>query len=192
MNGQENIINKILSDADSRCACIVADAEKVALSTVQTAEQSVRDDSAALDKRIAAMKEERVRNARANAELDAKKYRLQIRQQLISSCYDEAYQRLAALNEEDRLDFVGGLLSRYAEEGETVYITKADSKLVTQGWLNGFEKRLKLGNRFIHADGGVVLEGNGYEKDLTLKRVVQYLREQTESEVALKLGVRNE
>ncbi len=192
MNGKESIINKILSDADARCAQILSAAENNAAEVVCSAGESVRTEKESLDRRIASMREERIRNARANAELEAKKYRLAVRQQLVSDCYDQAYKQIAAMDKEDRLDFIGELLTRYAEDGETVYITKTDSVSVTQMWLNGFEKHLTLGNRYIRADGGVVLEGEGYEKDLTLKRVVQYLKERTEARVAVLLGVRNE
>ncbi len=192
MNGKENIINKILSDADNRCVQIIADAERQAVETVQTAKEGVERERIALDKRIASNREERIRNAQANAELDAKKYSLSARQQLISDCYDEVYNRLAKYDAEERLDLLGELLTKYAEQGETVYVTSADAPLVTQLWLNGFEKGLKLGTKRLRADGGVVLEGEGYEKDLTLKRVVQYLKEQTEAKVASILGVRNE
>lgn len=192
MNGKENIINKILSDADACCEQILSDAENSARETVQAATDAVAKDSQALEARIAANREERLRNVLANAELDAKKYRLQVKQQLVSRCYDEAYKSLASMNADDRLDFIGELITRYAEEGETVYVTSADAKQVTQLWLDGFEKRLKLGQKRLRADGGVVLEGDGYEKDLTLARVVQYLKEQTEAKVAGLLGVRNE
>lgn len=192
MNGKENIINKILSDADARCAQILSDAEEVAQSTLRSARQDVEQNAAAMDKRIAAMRDERIRNALVNAEMDAKKYRLQSKQQLVEKCYNEVYKRLAAMNGDDRLDLIGELLTKYAEDGETVYVTSADAKNVTQLWLDGFDKRLKLASKHIRADGGVVLEGDGYEKDLTLSRLVRYLKEQTESDVAERLGVRNE
>lgn len=192
MNGKENIIKKILSDADERCAQILSDAETAAAATVTAAQEAAERDSAALDKRIADLREERQRNALANAELEAKKYRLQSKQQLVAECYERAYKSLAQMSPDDRLDLIGELLTKYAEEGETVYVTSADAKLVSQLWLNGFEKGLKLGSKRIHADGGVVLEGKGYEKDLTLKRLIKYVKEQTEPQVASLLGVRNE
>ncbi len=192
MNGKENIINKILADADERCKQIISDAEATAKATVAAAQSAIEADSEALEARLKLAREEYMRNARANAELNARKYRLAAKQQLVTSCYDEAYNRLAAMNAADRLDFIGELIVKYAEQGETVYVTHADSKQVTQLWLDGFDKDLKLGKKLIRADGGIVLEGDGYEKDCTLKSVVRYLREQTEAKVAVKLGVRNE
>ena len=102
MNGKENIINKILSDADERCAEIVADAERRAAQTVGAAEEAVKRDREALDRRLQAVLQEKLRNARANAQLDGRKYRLEVRQRLVTECYDEVHRRLAAMNEEDR------------------------------------------------------------------------------------------
>ena len=193
MNGKENIINKILSDADAKCAEILSVANAQAQAIVDNAEQAINSDRLALEQRLESVKAERQRNRRATAELDAKKYTLQRKQQLITRSYELVYDKLVKMSDGDRLDLIGTLLEKHAEVGETVYITQADAKDVTQIWLNGFEKNLKLGKKYIKADGGIVLEGDGYEKDLTLKSVVKYLREQTESKVAeMLLGGHNE
>lgn len=193
MNGKENIINKILSDADAKCADILATARAQAQAIIDEAEQTITSDREALTERLQSATAERKRNRMATAELDAKKYALLRKQQLITRCYELAYEKLLKMSDGDRLNLIGTLIEKYAETGETVYVTQADSKSVTQIWLNGFEKQLKLGKKYIRADGGIVLEGAGYEKNLTLASVIKYLREQTENKVAeLLLGGRNE
>ena len=184
MNGKENIINKILSDADAKCADILATANAQAQTIIAEAEQSINSDRNALNERLQSATAERKRNRLATAELDAKKYALACKQQLITRCYEQAYEQLLRMSDGDRLAFIGTLLTQYAETGETVYVTQADAKSVTQIWLDGFEKQLKLGKKYIKADGGIVLEGAGYEKDLTLASVIRYIREQTENKVA--------
>ena len=193
MNGKENIINKILSDADARCADILSVAEAQAQAVIANAEQAIATDAVSLEQRLQSVAAERIRNRKATAELDAKKYTLNRKQQLISRCYELAYEKLIKMSDADRLDLIGSLIETHAETGETVYITQSDAKSVTQVWLNGFDKNLKLGKKYIKADGGIVLEGDGYEKDLTLTSVIKYLREQTEGKVAeLLLGGHNE
>ncbi|MCH5156455.1 MAG: hypothetical protein J1G02_01095 [Clostridiales bacterium] len=193
MNGKENIINKILSDADAKAAEILSAAESSAQTIIDKAEQAIAGDRQALEQRLQTVAAERQRNRKATAELDAKKYTLERKQQLISRCYELVYDKLVHMSDEERQGLIGSLLEKYAEAGETVYVTQADAKFVTQVWLNGFEKNLTLGKKYIKADGGIVLEGNGYEKDLTLKSVVKYLREQTENKVVeLLLGAHDE
>ena len=184
MNGKENIINKILSDADAKCQRILEQANEQAQAIVDAADAAIERDRAELDARLEATAAERIRNRIASAELDGKKYRLNAKQKLIDKCYKLAYEQLLAQSDKERLAFIGTLIERYAEQGEVVYVAEKDGKLVTQQYLNGFDKGLKLGKRYIAADGGVVLEGNGYEKDLTLGRVIAYAREQTEGKVA--------
>ena len=193
MNGKENIINKILTESDAKAAEILSAAQVQSQAIVADAEQAIMSDRASLDRRIQDVTAERLKNRKATAELDAKKYALAQKQQLIARCYELAYDKLAKMSQDDRLDFIGTLLEKYAEYGETVYVTQADAKGVTQIWLDGFDKKLQLGAKYIKADGGVVLEGIGYEKDLTLRSVIKYIREQTENKVAeLLLGGRNE
>ena len=193
MNGKENIINKILSDADTKCQTILDTANAQAQQIIDAANASIMKDKSELEARIAATTAERIRNRVATAQLDGKKYRLAARQQLINKCYDLAYQQLLKQDDKQRLALIGTLLTKFAENGETVYVTEKDAKIVTQIYLDGFNLGLKLGKKSIAADGGIVLEGDGYEKDLTLSRVIAYAREQTEGKVAAALlGEKNE
>ena len=193
MNGKENIINKILSDADSKCQKILDAANAQAQEIVAAAEASIAQDKQELDLRIEATTAERIRNRLATAQLDGKKYRLNAKQKLIDKCYDVAYQQLVKLGDKERLSLIGSLLDKFAEKGETVFVTERDAKLVTQKYLDGFNKSLTLGKKCVSADGGIVLEGAGYEKDLTLSSVIRYAREQTEGRVAaVLLGESNE
>ena len=70
MNGKENIINKILADADEKCAKIIASANETAAKLKQDADNAVQADKQALSKRMEIMTEERIRNRIATAELD--------------------------------------------------------------------------------------------------------------------------
>lgn len=187
MNGKENIINKILSDADGKCVKLLETARLQAKSIVESVEQAVQKDRQQLDERIATISAERKRNRTLSAQLEARKYKLNAKQQLVSMCYAQAYQQIAKFSPSERTAFVGSLLEQYAEVGETVYVTEADGKVVSQAFLDGFDKKLKLANTYIQADGGIVLEGVGYEKDLTLSRVVALLREKTEARVVKEL-----
>ena len=187
MNGKENIINKILSDADTKCQSIMDEAKREAQSILDSADSAIFRDRAELDKRIDSATAERIRNRLATAELDGKKYRLNAKQKLIDKCYQLAYEQLLAQSDKERLALIGSLIDKYAEKGEIVYVAERDGKLVSQKYLDGFERGLTLGKRYIVADGGIVLEGQGYEKDLTLSRVISYARERTESRVAAEL-----
>lgn len=184
MNGKENIIAKILSDSDEKCKAILADAQKEAQEIAQNAQEFVAEQQQRLQERLDGVFEERSRNYLATAKLDAGKYKLAQKQQLLADCYNKAMDALVALPNDKKLAFIGKLLQNFAEDGETVQIIKADSGLITQAFLDGFGKNLKLSPTHIDARGGIVLQGVGYQKDLTLATVASYVREQTEGEVA--------
>lgn len=184
MNGKENIINKILADADAKCAEILADAQRQAQEISDGAAASVAAEEATLQKRLDALSAECSRNYLASAQLSARKYKLLKKQQLISACYEKVLKSLQSLSSESRKKLLSNLLQNYAEEGETVRITKADKDVVTQKFLDTFKKNLTLGSEFAEASGGLILEGVGYDKDLTLEKIVSYAREQTEAQVA--------
>lgn len=187
MNGKENIINKILSDADEKCAKIVAKAEQTAAELKMQAESEAQAEKQSLNVKAENASAERIRNRVANAELDARKYKLNAKQKLIAECYDRALKQLAGLPAKEKQAFIVKLLSKYAEVGETVVAAKVDKEVITQKTLDEAGKKLVLSQKYHNGQGGVILEGNGYEKDLTLARVIEYLREQTEGKVAQAL-----
>ena len=187
MNGKENIIGKILADADEKCRQILNNAQAAAQQAREAANEAIENERKALNERIEALSGERVKNRLATAELDARKYKLNAKQKLIAECYDKAYAELKSMSASQKTAFIKNLIDKYAEQGETVYAAAADKEIVTQKFLDGFNKNLKLASKYSSADGGLVLEGKGYEKDLTLTRVVAYLREQTEGKVASAL-----
>lgn len=187
MNGKENIINKILSDADEKCVRIVAKAEQTAAEMKSQAEAEAEAEKRALQVKAENLAAERIRNRVSTAELDARKYKLKAKQQIISECYAHALQRLAALPAKEKQAFVLNLLQKYAETGETVIVAKQDKDVITQKLLDEANKKLTLSKTYHQGLGGVILEGVGYEKDLTLSRIVNYLREQTEGKVAQAL-----
>ena len=187
MNCKENIINKILSDADNKCAQIIDAAKAQALALSSEANAYAESEKQALQKKVESVSADKIANKQANAELDARKYVLQEKQKLISACYDKAYQRIVKMNDKQKTAFISSLIKEHAENGETIYACKADKSVVTQAFLDGFNKKLTLAKSYLDEDGGIVLEGKGYDKDLTLKRVIAYTREKTEAQVAAVL-----
>lgn len=187
MNGKENIINKILSDADAKCQGIVAQAQTQAEQISAIAKALADAETQSVAKRLSAVSAEREHNLKASAVLEARKYRLGKKQSLISACYDKARAELTSLSVKEKTKFLSKLIECYAEKGETVYVSKADKDIVTQKFLDGFGKKLVLGKTFAQIDGGLILEGDGYDKDLSLDKVLSVARNETESDVAKAL-----
>lgn len=187
MNGKENIIQRILADADSKCEYVLSDAEARAAEIIAAANQFVGDERKALEKRQELLAEEKRRNGLAAAQLAARKYRLQKKQELICECYNRALRELAQLSPDDVRQLATRLITAYAEQNEHVCIATRDEGVITQQFLDGFNMGLVLDEQRIDGDGGLLLWGEGYQKDLSLSRLVAYSRERTEAKLSAAL-----
>ncbi len=186
MNGKENIINKILADAEEKCQEILSAAHTQAQEITDLSRAFADAETQASKRRLQSLSDERKRNSIANARLDGRKYKLLQKQKLISSCYDKAVEEMKKMPVAGKKAFLTRLIETYAEQGETVRPCKTDVEIVTQKFLDGFKKGLVLGKP-TDAEGGLIFEGVGYDKDLTLAKFVAYIREQTESSVSRAL-----
>ncbi len=187
MNGKENIIQRILSDADEKCRYILSEADEQIQNINKKAQSELSSDKEQLENRLVALDGERQRNTLAWAKLEVRKYILQQKQNLISSCYQKALNSLLSLDDAGTLALLGKLITKYAENNEHVRITPKDKNIVTQKFLDSFNLNLVLDDQIAQGNGGLVLLGEGYEKDLTLEKVVVYLRENTEAQVSATL-----
>lgn len=184
MNGKSKIIERILSDADSKCAEISAAAQLRADQTLADADAKIAQEKQALNARLEKQAEDLVKNKLANAALDARKYKLECKQNLIASCYDKALDCLVKSTDAEYKKIISDLLNKFAEDGESVCIADKDASVITQAFLDSVGKNLTLSAKRINATGGIVIEGNGYDKDLTFEALVSYAKADTESTVA--------
>lgn len=184
MNGKSKIIERILSDAESKCAEISAAAQLRAQQTVADAEAKIAQEKQALTERLEKQAQDVVKNKLANAALDARKYKLECKQNLIASCYDKALESLVKSTDAEYKQLISNLLNKFAEQGESVCIADKDANVITQSFLDTFGKGLTLSAKRINATGGIVIEGNGYDKDLTFEALVSYAKADTEAMVA--------
>jgi vacuolar-type H+-ATPase subunit E/Vma4 len=184
MNGKSKIIERILSDADSKCAEISAAAQLRAEQTLADAETKIAQEKQALADRLEKQSQDLVKNKLANAALDARKYKLECKQNLIASCYDKVLECLVKSTDAEYKKLISDLLNKFAEDGESVCIADKDADVITQRFLDSVGKNLTLSANRINATGGIVIEGNGYDKDLTFEALVSYAKADTESTVA--------
>lgn len=183
METNNKIISRILSDATAHADQIIGNANEratIAISDNVERQNSIKDET---NKKCALNSKEIVKNALSNAELDVRKYRLKEKQSVISDAYKVAYEKLLNLPEKEYLALIEKLVRNNADQGERVLIAGKDSKIITQAFLDKFELDLTLAGT-TNIDGGVILEGNGYDKNLSLDVLIDALKDQTEMQVA--------
>lgn len=186
-NACEALGEKIVSEAKAEATRILEEAQKYYDEVVSEAERSAEEYLSAERKATEAAAES-VRSRRATlAAIDGKKAVLSAKQELVGTVYLRAVNKLKAMPKEEYLSFVLGLIEKHAEKGETVVISSDAPFSAEDVAKSDVVVRLALKVRAEEIGGGIVIEGEKFDKDLSFASLVAAIREKTEAEVAERL-----
>lgn len=188
MDGQQKIIDKILSDATHDAGEMLSEALKKAEALV-AAKQSEADaeyDISVEEARKAG--EEVVRRRLTVADLEVKKLLLSAKKQAVDEAFEESLKKLLALPKEEYTALVGSMIASAADDGDVVVISENDKNVLTKAVFDKISakigKKLTLSDTFGNFRGGVMLLGKGVDKNLTFESELALLRDEVEPEVA--------
>lgn len=182
MDGKEKIIARILEDAESKSSAIVENARQAGEKLLNEATQEVAEARAVAENKCSIEHGEILKRKLSVAQLDIKKYNLAKKQQIVTETFDRAFKKVMEMDDKKYLLFITKLLKMYAEKGEQLVLCQKGKKVVTSKIASEFG--VTLSEKTAQFEGGFVLEGNGYDKDVTLKTLLQQLRFEHESSVA--------
>ena len=184
----QNVVERILSDANADAQKSIADAqakgEKLIAEAKAREERSRRESESLVRQKTVAILDKRA----ADARLECAKIALREKGKVIDGVYALALARLLALEEEDSLQLFGGLLERYAEEGDTVYFAenfRFVDKLVLHPVVE--EKGLRFSSERIQIDGGMRLVGKVSDKDLSFGALLAADKDENQAQLAKAL-----
>lgn len=188
MDGQQKIIDKILSDATHDAGEMLSEALKKAEALV-AAKQSEADaeyDISVEEARKAG--EEVVRRRLTVADLEVKKLLLSAKKQAVDEAFEESLKKLLALPKEEYTALVESMIASAADDGDVVVISENDKNILTKAVFDKISakigKKLTLSDTFGNFRGGVMLLGKGVDKNLTFESELALLRDEVEPEVA--------
>lgn len=188
MDGQQKIIDKILSDATHDAGEMLSEALKKAEALV-AAKQSEADaeyDLSVEEARKAG--EEVVRRRLTVADLEVKKLLLSAKKQAVDEAFEESLKKLLALPKEEYAALVESMIASAADDGDVVVISENDKNVLTKAFFDKISakigKMLTLSDTFGNFKGGVMLLGKGVDKNLTFESELALLRDEVEPEVA--------
>lgn len=188
MDGQQKIIDKILSDAKHDAGEMLSEALKKAEALV-AAKQSEADaeyDLSVEEARKAG--EEVVRRRLTVADLEVKKLLLSAKKQAVDEAFEESLKKLLALPKEEYAALVESMIASAADDGDVVVISENDKNVLTKAVFDKISakigKKLTLSDTFGNFKGGVMLLGKGVDKNLTFESELALLRDEVEPEVA--------
>lgn len=188
MDGQQKIIDKILSDATHDAGEMLSEAVKKAeaLVAAKQAEADAEYDLSVEEARKAG--EEVVRRRLTVADLEVKKLLLSAKKQAVDEAFEESLKKLLALPKEEYAALVGSMIASAADDGDVVVISENDKNVLTKAFFDKISakigKKLTLSDTFGSFRGGVMLLGKGVDKNLTFESELALLRDEVEPEVA--------
>ncbi len=188
MDGQQKIIDKILSDATHDAGEMLSEALKKAeaLVAAKQAEADAEYDLSVEEARKAG--EEVVRRRLTVADLEVKKLLLSAKKQAVDEAFGESLKKLLALPKEEYAALVESMIASAADDGDVVVISENDKNVLTKAFFDKISakigKKLTLSDTFGSFRGGVMLLGKGVDKNLTFESELALLRDEVEPEVA--------
>ena len=190
-NSTEKLIRRIVEEAEQSAAAAVSAAEEKAKERAREAEEESRRIMAENADAAAKYEAQVLAGSRTNAELDAKKYALHKRRELVDEAFVRAEAKIAAFSPAERRSFMLHLLIHEADGGETV-CPAADYRAAVNAALDEANMTLRRAGKSPVIFGGVesgiksgfVLYGNGYKKVCSVENLMDELKESSFAQVA--------
>ncbi len=186
MDGKDKIIEKILRDAENYRAEVTAKADEDFATLVNKAEEKVsatlKGEETILEKEQA----ESLKRKKVVADLDGKKLYLSKKTDAVNDVFSNALNKL---NNLDKSTYKS-IIERFIKENATPFSTVVLSKNapITVADISQNFKDLNLNFRCDgEFSGGVVIENDGLDINLSFEAVLGGLKEKYETEVAEKL-----
>lgn len=186
MSGKEAIIEKILSDARAIVNSTLEEANIFCTDEISVAQNDVK---VYREKNMAESyleREEIIRRKITVANLEVKKLVLQAKQELIGVAFTQAVD--AIKNDTVSYQKLVERMINMANDGDIVTFSQLDKDLFDEKWLKAHtNKNVKINKDYGTFCGGVILEGKGSDKNMTLEVELDSVRNNHEPEIAATL-----
>lgn len=186
--GGQDIVQRIISDAEKEAENIISDAESKAAKTVAEASARAERIKTGNAAEVAERAKSIADGKAATARLDGAKIFLGEKRGVIDEVYARALKKLNELKEGDAVYLANRLLNQFAEEGDEIvfaenfrYAQKVAALDVVK------EKGLKVSSKRAELDGGFVLSGKICDKDVSYGALLAADREQKQAQIATEI-----
>lgn len=192
MNGAQGIIDTILENARDDAAHTLAQARDKAKKLHDAAEEGAKNRlDAALERAESDAAQRRERSLRME-QLELRKAVLGQQRELIDQAFQGALEQLVNMDEDKKRQLHLRSILASAEGGEALHPAKDELALYTPAFLAGInqalekagKKPLTLAKALETIRGGLVLESDGVEQNLSYEALLRGVRDSLEPEVA--------
>ncbi len=179
----DNLIERILQDAQASVDKILADANATCEELRRDRDGRIAENAAAQLKTRETQVKEILDGAATRARLDGRKELLAAKREVLNQTFETAYRTLCN-QDADRLSALyARVLKAEAEAGDTVVPAAPDREAVKRAVaLSGADVR--VADHDAPIERGFLLMGKSYEKDCSLSAILSELRDREETKVA--------
>jgi V/A-type H+-transporting ATPase subunit E len=185
---KQDIIDRIISDAEGEAKDIIADAQGVADRILAQSAADAEKEMNVLKEQTSLKAQSIIAGKQASARLEGAKILLAEKRRVIDEVYAKALQQLKNMSPSDYLKMTEKLLISYADEGDEIMfadgfpcVKEVSSLAVVK------DKKLKISFGNSGIDGGFVLCGKDCDKDLSFSALLAADRENNEAEIAAQI-----
>lgn len=180
----ENIKQSILDQASEISTASVAEANKIRDEKLSKVKAQIEQDKIERTAWIESESEAIVQRRMTLAKLESRIAVLDQKQSLIDKAYVGAYEKLASLPTKAYTAMYEKLISQFAEKDDELVLGSEDAKVFTSTWCNSICSKcsIKLSKSTFEGKG-VKLSSKLADKDLSVKSLIDDVRENTEKKV---------
>ena len=186
MNNKEEIIQKIIDDANATREANLAVANDTASQILARAQRQVDRFAESNSHREDELYSQALERSKVVANLDVKKLLQGKKKAIIDMAFDEALDAIKA-DKKTYLALIEGMILSCCEDGDEVVIAADDEKVITKKLIADLAKKskksIKKSDEFGDFKGGVILSGKNYDKNLTLELELSLIKEKIESNI---------
>jgi len=178
-------IDTILTDADVQSDLLI----KTAMLAETEAFAALEREFSQRTNGTAQNDADKIKAARAaESRMAASNLLLSAKQKAMDACYAAAKQKILGFSDAAYRDLLGALLAKHAVNDNAVILAERDKKRISKDFVDKLavthKIKLTLSNKTHPYEGGIILEGAAFDKNLTIDALLESAREETESEVA--------
>ena len=179
----DNLIERILSEARETADHILAEADKQCSDIRLDQEKRISQNAESLSKTRAIQVKEILDGAATRARLEGQKEALADKRDLLDKAFASAYQTLCGQSSEALSKLFASVLKKEAEKGDVVFAAEADREAVKKA-VEESGADVTIAEECASCERGFILRGKSYEKNCSLKAVLDVLRDSEETKVA--------
>lgn len=189
MKGKEEIINKIIRDAQKIATSTLEEGVAKAQEIINVAENDAKIYRAKNRTESQQERDDILRRRITVANLEVKKLMLAAKQQLIGKAFDESVDAIRA-DKKGYAEMLKGMLG-YASDGDILTISKNDKDIFTKKFIDEAVAakgvKVTLNSQLGNFKGGIILSNASSDKNFTLEVELSSLRDEIEPEIARML-----